>query len=90
MLRISKSKASQKQVTLLLEGRILNYGIEQLKAACEEVLARGRRLTLDLNGVSFISPKGVGVLHHFEERQVTLVNCSGFVVEQLKITRTEQ
>lgn len=90
MLKISKSKSSEKKVTLLLEGRISNHGTEQLSGLCEEILAQGNHLTLDFSGVSFVSWKGVGVLQHFERRQVALVNCSGFVAEQLKIRKSEK
>ena len=85
MFKISSSNSSDKGVALLLEGRILNHSIEELKDSCERFLAQRRRLTLDLSGVSFICQDGVCILQCFEERQVTLINCSGFVAEQLKI-----
>jgi ABC-type transporter Mla MlaB component len=84
MLRISRNNSSEKKVTLLLEGRLLNHGIEQLGRECEDILAQGHQLTLDLSGVSFVSPKGISVLHDFERRRVALANCSGFVGEQLR------
>ena len=84
MLRISRNNFSEKNVTLLLEGRILNHSIEQLKRMCEDILAHGHQLTLDLSGVSFVSRKGVSVLHDFERRRVALASCSVFVAEQLR------
>jgi ABC-type transporter Mla MlaB component len=84
MLRISRNNSSEKNVTLLLEGRILNHSIEQLKRMCEDILAHGHQLTLDLSGVSFVSRKGVSVLHDFERRRVALANCSVFVAEQFR------
>jgi anti-anti-sigma regulatory factor len=62
----------------------------QLRDLCEEILTQGCHLTLDLSGVSFVSRKGVGVLHDYKRRQVALVNCSGFVVEQLKIKKSQE
>jgi ABC-type transporter Mla MlaB component len=84
MLRISRNNSREEKVTLLLEGRILNHGTEQLRRVCEDILAQGHQLTLDLSGVSFVSRSGVSVLHDFERRHVALVNCSGFVGEQLR------
>ncbi len=84
MLRISRNNSSEKDVTLLLEGRILNHSIDQLKRMCEDILARGHQLALDLSGVSFVSRKGVSVLHDLECRRVALANCSVFVAEQLR------
>jgi len=84
MLRISRNNLSDKEVTLLVEGRILNHGIEQLRRVCEDILAQGCHLTLDLSGVSFVSRKGVGVLHDFQRQRVALANCSAFVGEQLR------
>ena len=84
MLRISRNNSSEKNVTLLLEGRVLNDGIEQLRRMCEDILAQGNQLTLDLSGVLFVSRKGVSVLHDFENRRVALANCSAFVGEQLR------
>jgi ABC-type transporter Mla MlaB component len=90
MFKISSSNSSGKGVTLLLEGRILNHSIEQLRDSCERFLAQRRRLTLDLSGVSFICQDGVCILQRLEERHVTLINCSGFVAEQLKIKKGEK
>jgi ABC-type transporter Mla MlaB component len=84
MLRISQNNSSEKNVTLLLEGRVLNHGIEQLRRMCEDILAHGHQLTLDLSGVSFVSRKGVSVLLDFERRRVALANSSVFVGEQLR------
>jgi ABC-type transporter Mla MlaB component len=84
MLRMSRNSSSEENVTLLLEGRVMNHGIEQLRRECEDILAQGHQLTLDFSGVSFVSRKGVSILHDFERRRVALANCSAFVGEQLK------
>jgi ABC-type transporter Mla MlaB component len=87
MLRISRNNSSEENVTLLLEGRVLNHCIEQLRRVCEDILEQDHQLTLDLSGVSFVSRKGVSVLHDFERRRVALANCSSFVGEQLRSKR---
>jgi hypothetical protein len=90
MVRISISYSSEQRVTALIEGRILNDCIEQLKDTCEELLADRRRLRLDLSGVSFISQRAARVLRHFSGRKVALINCSAFVAEQLKVKKGEK
>jgi ABC-type transporter Mla MlaB component len=89
MLRISRSNSSKPGVTLLLEGRVLNHGVEQLRRECEDILAQGQPLTIDLSGVSFVSRKGISVLHDFERRLVALENCSAFIGEQLRSKNDE-
>jgi hypothetical protein len=53
--------------------------------SCEQALANGRRLILDLAGVLFIDRKGVALFHRLANRNVSIVNCSGFVTELLKV-----
>jgi len=40
---------------------------------------------LDVAGVSFIDRKGVALFHRLTAHQVSVVNCSAFVAEQLKV-----
>jgi hypothetical protein len=41
---------------------------------------------LDLTGVSFADQDGVQLLRKLEQRQVTIINCSPFLREQMKHT----
>jgi ABC-type transporter Mla MlaB component len=84
MLRISVTQSSENAVTLLLEGKVMDRTIEQLKESCDQALSRNQRLTLDLSGVSFVNRKAIAVLQQLLASEVTMVNCSGFVAEQLK------
>ena len=72
-------------VTLLLEGQVIGDAVDALNSSCDHVLAEGRRLILDLAGVSFIDRRGVAFFRHLAARHVELVKCSGFVAEQLKV-----
>jgi len=49
----------------------------------------GRQLTLDLAGTSFVDNNGVAFLQSLVARNVRLLNCSGFVTEQLKPRKLE-
>lgn len=77
--------SSDSAVTLLLEGKVIGDAVDELNASSDQALAEGRRLTLDLAGVSFIDRRGLALFHRLSTRQVSVVNCSGFVAEQLKV-----
>ncbi|HXX22683.1 MAG TPA: STAS domain-containing protein [Terriglobia bacterium] len=85
MLRISVVDSTSDAMTLLLEGQVTGDAVDALNSSCDQALAEGRRLTLDLTGVSFVDRKGVALLHRLAARQVRVVNCSGFVAERLKV-----
>lgn len=70
---------------LRLEGRVSGPWVDELRRACLEQAATPRRpLTIDLRDVTFIDTAGLAL---FDEifPTVTLVNCSLFAVEQLKV-----
>jgi anti-anti-sigma regulatory factor len=85
MVRISVTGSSLDAVSLLLEGQLIGEAVDELDSSCEQALANGRRLILDLAGVSFIDRKGVALFHRLATRNVSIVNCSGFVTERLKV-----
>jgi ABC-type transporter Mla MlaB component len=58
--------------------------VVEVRRCCEEFLAKGRRLALDLANVSFVDRDGIVLLQELVGRRVALVNCSPFLVEQLK------
>ena len=72
-------------VTLLLEGKVIGDAVDEVDSSCEQALAEGRRITLDLAGVSFIDRRGIALFHRLAARQVSMVNRSGFIAEQLKV-----
>lgn len=85
MVRISVTGSSPDTMTLLLEGQLIGEAVDELNLSCEQALANGRRLILDLAGVLFIDRKGVALFHRLANRNVSIVNCSGFVTELLKV-----
>jgi len=84
MLRITPMESDRGTVTLRVEGRVVGRWAEALKGTCERILAGGATLTLDLSGVSFVERGAVELFRDLRERQVSLLNCSIFVAEQLK------
>ena len=56
----------------------------ELRRSCDGVLAKGKRLTLDLSDVSFVDRDGVALLRSLKRTDVQLRNCSPFVALQLE------
>jgi anti-anti-sigma regulatory factor len=58
--------------------------VGELRRSCEEWLAKGSDLRLDLSDVSFIDTDGVALCRYLQDREVGILHCSPFVAEQLK------
>jgi len=84
VLRISLVEAPDEAVTLRLEGRVSGPWVEELRSWCEQWLATGNGLSLDLTEVSFIDLDGVALCQSLRDRNVAFLHCSPFVAEQLK------
>ena len=84
MLRISLVEALDQAVTLRLEGQVRGPWVDELRRSCEELLAKGSALHLDLTDVSFVDRDGVALCRRLRDRNVGILHCSPFVAEQLK------
>jgi len=69
---------------LRLEGRIAGPWVVELWKACEKLLGEGRLVTLNLAEVSFVDPSGVTLMANLKSRGISLVECTPFLVEQLR------
>lgn len=83
MLRITVSGSTRQATALLLEGWIVNEWVDVLDNSCEQVLAQGRQLTLNLKDVSFVDKRGTALLRELQQREVKIVNCSAFIGQLL-------
>lgn len=90
MLRISTNKSGGNVVTLRLEGQIVGVWISELHEACERMLAAGHQVILDLKDVSLIDRRGLTLLASLSRQAVTLVRCSPFQEEQLRLASLSQ
>ena len=87
MLRIDRIETIPGATTLRLEGQVIGPWVDEVRRACERVLAvTGATLTLDVAGVSFVALDGVTLFGRLMDRRVAVVNSSPFVAEQLKVT----
>ena len=69
MVRISVRESTGNAMTLLIEGKVIGEAVDELNSCCDQALAEGRRLTLDLSGVAFIDRAGVALFHDLATRQ---------------------
>lgn len=86
MLKISITKAADKEVTLHLEGKVSGRCVECLEKTCEVELQQCARVAIDLAGVSFLDRDGMALLRNLVDCGVELLNPSSFIRELMKNT----
>ena len=88
MLRISQTATTETRTTLRLEGEINGRWVEELRKECVRALdtdtMNGRRLVLDVGGVTSIDVSGLALLRELGARRVLVRNASLYVSELLK------
>ena len=88
MLRISQTATTETRTTLRLEGEINGRWVEELRKECIRTLdtdtMNGRRLVLDVGGVTSIDVSGLALLRELGARRVLVRNASLYVSELLK------
>lgn len=84
MLRITEKERSDLSVTYLVEGRVGKSGLEEITAVCSRTLEAGSTPVLDLSQVLFVERSAVSGFRSLRSKPVRMINCSPFLVEQLK------
>jgi len=84
VLKISIISDSNQTIQLQLEGKLVGPWVEELQRLSDEALSHQKAVSLDLEKVSFVDSRGVTLLRDLARRQVSQVNCSQFVSQQLK------
>lgn len=84
MLRISVISESDRAVEFQLEGKLVGPWVEELRKLGNEALQQQKTVSLDLARVWFVDGQGVALLKDFARRQVSQLNCSQFLSQQLK------
>ena len=84
MLKISIIGDSDQAIQFQLEGNLAGPWVEELQRLSDEALSHQKAVSLDLKKVRFVDPRGVTLLRELARRQVSHVNCSPFVSQQLK------
>ena len=84
MLKISIINDSDQAIELQLEGKLVGPWVEELRKLSDEALSLQKNVSLDLAKVWFVDSRGVTLLRDLAKRQVSELNCSQFVSQQLK------
>ena len=84
MLRISVVGDSDQTIQFRLEGNLAGPWVEELRRLADEALSQKKAVSLDLRGVRFVDTQGVALLREFSRCRISQVNCSQFVIQQMK------
>jgi ABC-type transporter Mla MlaB component len=84
VLKISIISDSDQAIELQLEGNLVGPWVEELRKLSHEALSLQKNVSLDLERVRFVDSRGVTLLRDLARRQVSQLNCSQFVSQQLK------
>ena len=84
MLRISTIHRADEGIQFKLEGRLIGPWVEELRRLSDQALSQQKTVSLDLQKVWFVDLQGVDLLRYLAKKQVTQINCSPFVSQQLK------
>jgi len=84
VLKISIINDSDRAIELQLEGKLVGAWVEELRRLSDEALSQQKNVSLDLEKVWFVDSRGVTLLRDLAKRQVSELNCSQFLNQQLK------
>jgi RNA polymerase sigma-70 factor (ECF subfamily) len=66
-----------------LEGKLIGPWVEELRQLSNTALLGNKTVTLDLEKLWFADLAGAGLLRDLHQRQVSQINCSQFITQQL-------
>ncbi len=78
MLRIEEKRTDNKGTTLKLDGKIEALYVNELMVICDKLMKNGR-LTLDLEGVSYIDEESIDMFAKLANKKLKIINCSPFI-----------
>ena len=84
MLRISTIHRADEEIQFKLEGRLIGPWVEELRRLSDQALSQQKTVSLDLQKVWFVDLQGIDLLRDLSKKQVSQINCSPFVSQQLK------
>src|SRR5580693_2189912 len=83
VLRISVTSDSDISIDFQLEGKLIGPWVEELRQLSNTALLGNKTVTLDLKKLWFTDLEGAGLLRELHQRQVSQINCSQFITQQL-------
>ena len=85
MLKISRGEGRKDEVVLKMEGTLGGSWVAEVRTTCDGILGEGKRIALDLRGVTYVDLAGMELLGSLrDDPRVTVESASAFVLELLK------
>jgi ABC-type transporter Mla MlaB component len=84
VLKISIISDSDQAIEFQLEGKLVGPWVEEVRRLSDEALSQQKNVSLNLERVWFVDSRGVTLLRDLAKRQVSELNCSQFISQQLK------
>ena len=90
MLRITTIETESGIKELRLSGSISNAWVEELQACCENCLAAGNTVSLDLKDVQYADYAGLELISKLKSRNVTVVRLTPLVARLLEVHEAQR
>jgi len=84
LLRIQRYDVDAHEVTLNLQGRIVEAWADLLERECDDLIRSGFRVELDFSDVVFIGRSGLEALSRLSRRGVGIIGCAPLVAAMLE------
>lgn len=84
MLKISVTNGLNEHIEFQLEGKLVGPWVDELRRLSDAALSEKKNVSLDLKKVWFVDLQGVALLRDLAEKNVSQLNCSQFISQQLK------
>lgn len=84
MLRFAKVMDGPQEVTLKLEGKIVEVWVSLVEKECRHLRGQKKNVLLDCSEVSYVDNNGVEMLRRVMTEGVATLSCSAFVDSLLK------
>ena len=78
MFRITNKTVARKAL-LVLEGRLVGEWVQVLNEECSAQIKKGRALSLDLSGLTFVDQDGIALLRQLKGLNASFIECPAFV-----------
>lgn len=79
MVRITLVNTTVGITTMKIEGRIVSDWISVVETECQNLLAQGKTISLDLSDVNFVGAEGVHMIRRLLDQGCVLASCPLFI-----------
>ena len=79
MFRVTSDRESGADVTLRLEGRLTGAWVDEFAKALDGAINRNEKVTMDLDGLSFVDHRGIAIIQGALGRGVRCMGGSEFI-----------